>query len=396
MNFILPKLKHMKELSNLIKKFYEDDFFSFVLEMDQRVFHFYTENECYAVVFMVEENKFDIFRGEDGLFTLHFLLGANDRSIRTYGLNSISIEPINEESYVNGLQYYLDSFPHYTLDDSPVFYLSNKACQKSSAINEEEAMFIIDVLKRLFIIQNEHKKKKLPKPEFESNEGVCIFEFAGKKFKSTYASLGEYEFFPDINMERFSYTPVSVDYREFEVRPGTLYVGQIYGFNKYETYSSLAPFEIDLTPIILYSMSEDGEIHYYLYSSPNYDKDMILAAMVSRMINEQGICDTVITDNYLLHLLLERIGINDVEVKFDPTNEFISYVTKYMVKSSKTSKDVEEFINMIDETKADVREIFLNNIDNLEEVGNHIFADEYDEETEEEDDFLLEESEYVS
>ena len=53
-------------------------------------------------------------------------------------------------------------------------------------------------------------------------------------------------------------------------------------------------------------------------------------------------------------------------------------------------------INIIDETKDDIQEIFLNNIDNLEEVSNQIFADEYIEEEDEEDDFFLEESGYVS
>ena len=399
MEFKVPKTKNMKTLYNLIEKFYKDKFMSFVEEMDQRVFHFYTENDVYAIVFMVEENKFDIFKGEEGLFTLHFLLSADDRNIRTYGLHSITIEPKDNDELINGSEYFKEKFPHYTYDDLPVVYSSNKPGQKPISLEEDEVLFAIDALRRLFIIKNEYDKKRLEKPKFESNDAVCIFEFTGKKFKATYALLEDYEFLPEIDVNRFDNIPLGIDYRELEIKPGTLYIGQIYGFNTYESYASLAPFEVDLTPIMLYSINEEGDIVNYMYSSPKEDSDIILSAMISKYINEHGIYDTIVTDNYLLHLFLKRIDIDGVDIKFEPSNDIISFVTKYMIKTSKYSKDAEEFVNIINETKEDIKDIFLTNIYNLDEVAENLFNEEIIEESEEDEEFFSDDEDenyYVS
>lgn len=401
MNFVIPKTKNMKTLNNLIKKFYEEDFLSFVNELGQRVFHFYTEGSVYAFVFMVEENKFDVFRGEEGLFTLHFLLSADDRNIRTYGLSSFTVEPKLEDDIVNGLSLYKEKFPHYINEDGLyVLCNSNKPGQKPCVLDEEETLFMISAMEKLFLIKKEYDKKKLVKPNYLDTEAVCIYEFEGKKFKTTYAPLEDYEFLPDINVNRYNDIPLCIDYRDLVIKPGTLYIGQIHGFLTYESYSTIAPFEVDLTPIILYSIDEEGEIIDYLYSSPFVNSEIILAAMISRYINEYGIYDTIVTDNYLLHLLFKRIDIDGVEVKFEPANDQISFITKYMIKTNTASKDVEEFVSLVLETKEDVREIFVNNYDNLYEVIENIFDESFVEEEidDEDDDFfsLDNESEYVS
>ena len=270
-------------------------------------------------------------------------------------------------------------------------------------VDEIEALIVSDVIQKLLYIVKGLKKQGYKR---FADEMVCVFDFgkSNKKFEVNYELLETFDFFPAFNYEPITDGRFSKKLRELEVKPGTLHIGQVYGFSTYEIYDNIADIEIALCPIYFYGITDDGDLSHMIYSSPKEENKMISSALATMYFEKYGLYDTIITDNiYIynnLHYIMKSIG---VELKFELNDPMNIFVTNFMIKMSQINSDVSGIDEMINESKKELKEIILSSEGNLEELNETFFVENFEEvvveeSSEEEKDEFDEEtpSEYVS
>ena len=110
MNFVIPKKSTMNKLYRLTKKFYKKKVYDFFNEVGQRIFFISSKVNNFVVIISPDDKKLEIFHGEDGFLTCHNFLIGDDRSIRSYGVNSICVEEYDPEDTIFGREYYEKKF----------------------------------------------------------------------------------------------------------------------------------------------------------------------------------------------------------------------------------------------------------------------------------------------
>ena len=383
MDFIIPKRRYMNSLYRLTRKIFRNNFFDFVDKLGQRIFFVTSNIDNIVVIITPQENKIDVFYGEDGLISCHNLLSGDKRGVHTYGVSSICVEEINEK-FLCGCEYYLGKFKHYNFKGKAIGYVAYKPGQKPIVIEDEEAKILINVLKKLLLIQKQIEKKN----EFVhyDDEMVCIYDFnsSKRKFDTTYTLLETFDFLPKISID--SEVLCSFNIESTDIKSGILHIGQINAFNTCEIYDRLNLFDVALTPIYLYSLTEDGEINHIIYSAPKCDYNRVSAFILSKFFEDVGLYDTVITDNYLIYnALYQVLESKGVELKYDPDNDFNTFITKFMIKMSQLDSDVNAIDEALNSNKEDLKELILNSIDNLAELNENFFNENDEEDYQEED-----------
>ena len=385
MNYIVPKKKDMKTLYNLTKRLCKRGFFEFIQRLEQRIFYINSKDESYVVIVTPDENKIDIFHGIEGFLCCHHLLSGDEKAIFQYSINNLSIESDVENLF--GSSYYQENFKHYNHNGNLLEYISRKPGQNPIVVDEEGAHIIINVLEKLLIIEKQlNKKKELTKFDMEI---VLVFEFVKKrKFTYTPFPLESFNFIPDMDRDCFSQYGLLEKVDLSNIIPGVLHVGLIDSFKLYEIYDDFAPFEFGLTAQIFYTLTEDGSFEHAIYSTPKEDFNRIFMAIVSFTFEKHGLYDTVITDNYMVYsALFEPLSMLGVEVKFEPNNDFNIFATNFMIKICQFESDISVIDGVINSSKDDIRDMLLNNIDNLSDFNEAFYNGfEFEEEVEEIDD----------
>ena len=195
------------------------------------------------------------------------------------------------------------------------------------------------------------------------------------------------------------------DLENIEVKSGVMHIGMIYGFNDYDSYNDLTDFKVTLCPIILYGITEEGEVTHQIYSTPIDRRQAIFNAIATIFFKEVGIYDTIITDNLFVYNSLCSSLLNiGVDIKLESNNPFNTFITKFMIKMIEIEDDVHSLDEVLTKCRKDVKELVMDSIDDLEELNERFFAPggeeiivEEDSEDSEEDEFFDEESNgYVS
>ena len=407
MNFVIPKKSTMNKLYRLIKKFYKKNSYSFFDEIGQRIFFVSSNMNNFVVIISPEDKKMEIFYGEDGLLTCHNLLSGDDRAIRSYGINSISVEENDVEDTIYGKDYYEKKYKFYQSNGKNVVYFSSKFGQKPLMLDQSESLLVVDVLEKLLNIQAGLKKKGYNK---YAEEMVYTFEFKNskRKFSLSYELLERFNFIPKLTTEDVDDGRFAHKLSQMEVKPGVIHIGQIQGFSTYEIYDNLIEIEVGFCPIYFYGATEDGQVNHVIYSSPKEKITMISNAVCTMFFEKHGLYDTVVTDNiYIYNNMYDSLSAVGVELIFDPSDSLNKFMTSFMIKMSQISGDVNVVDEAITENKDELKMIIINSFDELDELNEHFFSntleDEIveevvkDEENEEDDEFDEEgPSQYVS
>ena len=375
----------MNTLYRLTKKLFSKGFFEFVNGMGQRIFYITTKEENFVAIISPDEHKIDVFYGEEGFLSCHNLLSGDERAIYSYGITCLSLTECDESLF--GFDYYNNHFKLYKNDGEVVGYVSHKFGQRPIFVDMSETKILINVLKKLLFIQKVIQKNN--KFETFEEEMVCVFDFIkGNKFKSNYILLNSFDFLPELRIEKYSEYNLLEHVDLTNIIPGVIHIGQIDSFKTYEIYDDIADFEFGLTSLYLYSLTEDGEMNHFIYSTPKFDYNRIFMAMASMFFEKHGVYDTIVTDNFMIYSALvdnlEKFGIT---VKFEPNNDINIFITKFMIKMSQLNDDVSVVDEAITSSREDLKELFLNNISNLAELNENLFSnieeDEIDEEIDE-------------
>ena len=389
MEFIIPKKRHMNLLYNLTKKLLKKGFFKFIETLGQRVFFMNGKNFSYVVVVSPDEYKLDIFYGEEGFLSCHHLFNGDERGIHMYSVDSLGLEISPTPLF--GSEYYLDKFKHYTENESTWRYYSRKAGQPLTVIDMNEAMVLINVLEKLFVIQKRFKKESFDFVE----DMVFVFEFKNKnKFTYSYSPLINFDFTPDIKVENYSKSVITSKDNAPQIIPGILHIGMIDSFKICESYNNLAPFEFGLTAQFFYAITEEGELEHSIFTTHKEELSNIMATIAVLTLNKIGFYDTVVTDNFLVYsALLETLTNFNVTLKYEPHNDFNIFITNFMIKLCQYEKDIDIIDELINTSKEDIKNLLLENIDNLYQFNEMFFnapieelSDEEITEDEEDDD----------
>ena len=387
MEFNIPTVKTMTTLYNLVEELFEKKFFNFVNNLGQRIFFITTEENSFVTIISPDELKIDIFTGQEGFLSCHNLLSGDTPAVFSYGISNISIEPHNDNVYGN--KYYLDNFDFYKVDDQMISYVSRKPFQKPLVINEEEALVMTDVLMKLLVIIEGFENRKFD-TKFEE-EMVFIFHFDDEmQFEFNYMLLNNFDFFPTINGSLYDEYGLLKTIETLNVVPGVLHIGQIDSFKNYEICDNIPQFEFGLTGIIFYSMTEDGDTEHIIYASPKDDYNRIFMFIVSTFLKDRAIYDTIITDNLFIYFaLVDTLSEFGITVKCEPNNEFNVFITKVMIRAVQMDDDIDVIDELITNTKDEIKEILLDNIDNLSDFNERFLLpfDEIINEEESEDFF---------
>lgn len=378
MKFNVPKKKHMNRLYALIKTLFKKGFFEFVEKFGQRIFFINGKNFSYVVVIMSDEFKIDIFYAEEGFMSCHNLFNGDERAIHSYSVDCLGIEILPEPLY--GSEYYLNKFKHYHHLNSPIMYYSRKEGQPLTVVDIDEAKIISSVLEKLLIIQRKLEKEKVTKYD---EDMVLVFEFIKKK-KFTYTSspLINFDFTPDISVDHFSGSIVSVKDNAPQIIPGILHIGKIDTFKICESYNDLAPFEFGLTAQIFYAITEEGELEHSIYTTPKVDANNILVAIAMMTLKKIGFYDTIVTDNFMIYsALYESLSQLGVELKYEPNDEFNVFITNFMIKVCQFEQEMDVIDELINTSKEDIKNLLLDNIDNLNNFNEMFFNSPLEENT---------------
>ena len=379
MNFNIPSKKDMNKLYRLVKKVYKGGFFEFVKELGQHIF--FIASESLNLVCVIDPyEKIDIFYDHRGLLTCHLLFSGDHRNIRTYGVTYFSIEKTNTEDFsISGLEYFLNKFKHYKIDErNYAAYIANKPGERSIVCDKNQVQIAIKVLEKLLVIQKNYKKMKDYPTDLETS--VCIFDFenTSKKFSKAYVPLESFNFLPDAYYEDSkdnNYLRFDTD--EFEVQSGILYLGEIHSFTPVESYSNMIDFEVCFAPIVLYGITDIGKPYHIIYTTPYEDKSRIFSFIIKQFFKDFALYDTIVTDNiFIAEILQEPLKSIGIEVKFEPTNPFNTFMSNFVMKVVNSETDIETIDEILTESSKDIYEIVSTNLDNLDELNESFFMSE--------------------
>ena len=338
------------------------------------------------------------------MITCHNLLSGDDRAIRNYGIDSISVEEHDVEDTIYGKEYYEKKYKFYQSNGKNVVYYSSKFGQRPLMLDQNESLLVIDVLEKLLCIQKGLKKKGYNK---YAEEMVYTFEFKNSKrnFNLSYELLENFNFIPNLTSDDVDNGCFIQKLSTLEVKPGVIHIGQIQGFSTYEIYDNLIEIEVGFCPIYFYGATEDGHVNHVIYSSPKEKITMISNTVCTMFFEKHGLYDTVITDNiYIYNNMYDCLSAVGVELIFEPSDSLNNFMTSFMIRMSQVSSDVNIVDEAINENKDELRMIILNSYDELDELNDHFFSKTLEEEIieevveEEESDEFDEDSpsEYVS
>ena len=376
MDFIIPTDKTMSSLYNLVEELFEKKFFNFVENLGQRIFFITTSENSYVAIISPDEYKIDIFSEQEEFLSCHNLLSGDTPAVYTYGICNLGLETMNDNVF--GSKHYLEKFNFYKTEEQTIGYVSRKLFQRPVVVDQNEALKMYDVLSRLIVIQNEFEQLEFNE-KFEE-EMVFVFNFKDEhRFEFNYMLLNNFDFFPNINGSVYEEYGLLNTIKSLNVVPGVLHIGQVDTFKPYEICDSVAPFDIGLTAILFYSLTEDGDVEHILYASPREDYNRIFMFIISNFFKDKEVYDTIITDNMFVYFALANtLSEYGIEVKYEPNNDFNSFVTKFMIKVIQMDDDVEVIDELILSTKEELKEVLLENIDNLSEF-NERFLLPFDE-----------------
>lgn len=391
MDFIIPTDKTMSSLYNLVEELFEKKFFNFVENLGQRIFFITTSENSYVAIISPDEYKIDIFSEQEEFLSCHNLLSGDTPAVYTYGICNLGLETMNDNVF--GSKHYLEKFNFYKTEEQTIGYVSRKLFQRPVVVDQNEALKMYDVLSRLIVIQNEFEQLEFNE-KFEE-EMVFVFNFKDEhRFEFNYMLLNNFDFFPNINGSVYEEYGLLNTIKSLNVVPGVLHIGQVDTFKPYEICDSVAPFDIGLTAILFYSLTEDGDVEHILYASPREDYNRIFMFIISNFFKDKEVYDTIITDNMFVYFALANtLSEYGIEVKYEPNNDFNSFITKFMIKVIQMDDDVEVIDELILSTKEELKEVLLENIDNLSEFNerfllpfDEIIAEEEEEIFDDEDD----------
>ena len=382
MEFTIPTKETMTTLYQLVKELFEKKFFDFIDKLGQRIFFIDTEEASFVTIISPNELKIDIFFGQEGFLSCHNLLSGDTSAVFSYGISSLSVEPTNDNVYGN--QYYSENFEFYKDNEKSIGYISHKPFQKPLVVNNEEALLIIEVLKRLLVISAEFQLMEFS--ETFEEEMVFIFTFNKDMcFDFNYMSLNNFDFYPNMNGSLYDEYGLLKTIETLNVVPGILHIGQVDSFKNYEICNNVKEFEIGLNAIFFYSMTEEGHIEHIIYASPKEDYNRIFMYIASTFLKDKEVYDTIITDNLFVYFaLFDTLSDFGITVKYEPNNDFNVFITKLMIKMIQMDDDIEVIDELINSSKAEIKEILLDNLDHLSDF-NERFLLPFDEIISEED-----------
>ena len=362
MFFDIPKKKHMNDLCATVKKMYKTNFYKLLDRIGIRVFFITDNEESVILVVDFEGHKIDIFAGEAGFISCHCMLTGDKRGIHTFGLSNYVIEEtVVGEDYHCGIEYYLSHFKHYKADeDLYVTYHAIKPGQRPIVLEETEVIDVDRYLKKFLLVIDQISDVK----QSYDADTACVgdFSFDSKKCEIDYMPLDSLNFFPKLSFDDKEENMIS-GLESMEVKSGVMHMGMIYGFSEYDSYNDLTDFEVSLCPIILYGITEEGDLSYQIFSTPLKRKQEIFNALSNIYFKEVGIHDTIITDNLFvfdsLCSTLQRMG---VEIRANYDNPFNVFITKFMIKMINVTDDVSALDEMLSSCKADLKALILSNL----------------------------------
>lgn len=394
MFFNIPKKKYMNEMAATVKKLYKLNVYKSLEKKGIRIFYITDKDESIILVVDCDAHKIDVFAGEAGFLSCHFLLSGDKRGIHSFGLTNYFIEEcVMGESNYCGTNYYISNFKHHKVDtDLYVTYHIAKPGQRPIVLEEDEVINLNRYLKKFFIVFDEIKDNN--QLFDEDTACVCDFSFDNKKCEIDYMPLDSLNFFPSLSFDDKEENMLS-SLEQIEVKSGVMHIGMIYGFSEYDSYNDLTDFEVALCPIILYGLTEEGDMTFQIYSTPYKRREDIFNAIANIFFKEVGICDTIITDNLFVYDMLcsslQRIG---VEIKANYDDPFNIFITKFMIKMINLTEDVSILDEMLNSCKTDLKNLILDNLDDFDEFIERFFDEQnenliIEEETEfdEENDF---------
>lgn len=386
MEFRIPSKDSMTNLYNLVEELFTKKFFNFVDKLGQRIFFISSDTESYAVVITPDEFKIDIFRGQEGFLSCHNLFAGDTSAVFSYGINNLSVEVFNDHVY--GYKNYCEKFKFYVNDGESIGYISRKPFQKPLVINELESLVIKDVLIKLLVIQEE--LEQLGFNEIFEEEMVFAFNFKDDtSFELNTVVLNSFDFFPNMDGDLYSEYGLLNTIKSLNVVPGVLHIGQVDSFKSYEICDDITEFDIGLTAIFLYFLTEEGDMEHVIYASPKDRYNAIFMFMISKYLENNEIYDTIITDNLFIYFaLVDTLSEYGIEVRYEPNNDFNVFITKFMIKVIQMDDDTDVLDELLESSKNELKEILLENISNLPEFNEKFFLPFDDIITEEEDDFM--------
>ena len=379
MIFNIPKKKYMNNLADSVKRLYKQKLYKVVANLGVRIFFVTDNDESFIAVFDTDEHRIDIFSGEEGFLTCHFFLSGDNRGIRTFGVTNYTIEEttLEGENYC-GRDYYLENFKHHEpAEDLYVIYYSNKPGQKAIVLEEDEVIEVDRYLAKLLLII----KKLKDTDEAYDQDTVCVCDFGSSKtdFEVDYLPLNSIDFLPRISTDLKDDNNI-FGLEKIAVKPGVMHMGMIYGFNTYDSYDNLTEFEVSLTPIIIYAITEDGDFEHIIFSTPYKRRIDVSNVILCKLFERIGIYDTVVIDNlFIYQSLCAPLGGLGVEVKFDLANPANEFITKFMIKMIDFNSDIAIVDEALNNCKKDIKELFLSSKDDLEELNERFFAEDSDE-----------------
>lgn len=395
MFFTFPSKDEMETIHKLINKIYKNDFFSFSKVLNEFLFNIVTIGKTYLVLIGNDDHSITIFGGSQAQLGCHFILTQDFLNTKTYGLTNIVIEEEKYDDLSSNYKGLLSKFPHYeSQEDKYVIYKKNNPGEYGRIINEEEAKEIIVVLEKLLLIQEyvvendlfeDFDEPVVSTAEFDNNEGIIL----------NFTPLSEFE----ILDSEFSFLKDNYEFeiRETSINSGELYLGHVYASEAIEVFDKIDDLEIPLIPIFLYGINDKGDLEHMFYTTPYDSRESSFIVAINHFFDKIGLYDTVITDNmFVCEMLTEPLKKHGIEVLFQPGNPYNFFISNYFIEVSEAEGDIEIINEIIDENKADIKEMFKDKKNVLKQFSEYLSLKEEMEENEEVKEKSNDTSSYIS
>lgn len=395
MEFTFPNDSEMFKIYNLIKKFYDNEFFNFSKHLDKVFFNIVTEDKNYLVLIGTDEHSISIFNNSESLLGCHFMMTQDMLNTRTYGLNSIVIEESPFEVIPTNFQSFIKKYKHYQIDNKYIYYKKINPGEEGRIINNLEAKEIVFILEKLLLIQEHIVENDLFEDYDEPMVSTAHFSKNSDCLHLLFTPLGEFE----ILDSEFSFLIDNYEFEisETEVHSGELYIGHVYAVEPIEVYDKIEGLEIPLVPIILYGIDDQGEMNHLLYTTPFESREASFITAINHYFNQFKLYDTIISDNmFVCEMLTEPLKKLGIEVLYRPGNPYNYFISNYFIEITEVEGDVEMIDEILEDNKSDIRIMFGDKERVLSQFSEIVYDKVDENEEAESEDFLEVEKSYIS
>lgn len=389
MKYKLPDELVMNKLKRLMKKIRNEGFEQFIANIKQRVFYISNKTLSVVVVCDIAMEKIEFFNGKDALLSCHGMFAGIERGLDYYGYNYLSIEATSKDALVyQDNKVIFDQNKYYQEDNRKFLYLTHLSGQLPMPINNEDALLLVESLEYLLEIKRLFDDGIEVIPETDEDCVLC-FEFDDEQllYNSHIIALEAFDFQPDLNYRTRKSPRYIEQLKEMSIVPDTLFLSQFYVPFTVSEFNYSNNVNVKLNEIVLYGLTESGTFEFTHYSAIKSQQKKNLKEQVLSIFNTTGLCDLVVTDNYILYLaLVDDLEAVGVEMRLELSTVFTSFIYETVKRFiSAEDANIETLIDALEGIRFTCK-MLVNNLPSFsKDLGEEIFTYDEDDEVDEEE-----------